>query len=350
MGLPDLGNILRRAACATKVHHAWRRMHRDELLVVMYHGVTEDAAVARRWWHHVHAKDFERQIRYLRDHYDVLSIDDALAAHWNGGLQRPTACVTFDDGYLNNKTVALPVLRKYGVPATVYLATGMMGTDRLLWTVELHSAFEITSATDIDLTQFGMGTVPLHGDRARTTAYEEVVEHLKELSPQERERTLRNLFDQLRASANQNVTQAFAMMHWLDANEMTTSGLITFGGHTVNHEIVSRLTDDDVRYEITESMREVEAQLTATTRTFAYPNGGRADFDDRAAEAVRAAGGIGAVSTIEGLCQAGDDRFAIKRIGVGSDMTFDQFRLLTSGVIPDIKRMMLTLRRRISNT
>lgn len=338
---PGIGTPLRSLACTLGAHRVWQRAYRHKLLVVMYHGVTDDRAVARRWWHHVYTGDFEQQLRYLQRHYETLPLDDALRAHWSGGLERPTACITFDDGYLNNRTAALPVLERLGIPATIYLATGMIGTTRRLWTVELDFAFKSASATEVDLSPVGLGRQAIADRLSRYRVFEKVLGLVKEISPAERTPLLESLYEQLAAPDDPIAHEPFRMMQWNDAEQMAGGGLVTFGAHTVNHEIVSRLTSEDVQKEITESMAEVERRVSAVTKTFAYPNGGRTDFDSRAVAAVKTAGGIGAVTTVEGLCDAAEDHYAIKRIGVGSDTGFDQFRLLTSGAISDLKRLRL---------
>ncbi len=129
----------------------------------------------------------------------------------------------------------------------------------------------------------------------------------------------------------------FAPLTWDDARAMASSGLVDFGAHTVSHEILSRLPREDMRREVTESCAAVRDRLNLDKITFAYPNGGREDFDDHCKVAVRAAGATCALSTIEGLCQPGDDLFELRRIGIGRDMTPARFAVMCSGMLSSLK-------------
>ena len=340
------GWAARRLACGVGVHRVAHRLHRDHLLIVMYHGVTDDPEQARRWWHHVHLSDFERQLRYLTQHYDIQPLDEALERLWSGALDRPTACITFDDGYRNNLTVALPALERFGAPATVYLATGMIGTASRLWTVELDHACSTMVLPTLDLACVGRSVLPTPDSVARRRAFDVLVAKLKQVSPSERARALDELFAQMGHTLGRVEDDGFAMMDWDEVRRMAGSPLVRFGGHTVNHEIVARLDSHALEREIRGSIETVTQNVASVSRTFAYPNGSASDFDARAVEAVRAAGCVAAVSTIEGLCRRDTDRFALKRIAVGNDTTLDQFRLLTSGLIPDLRALVARLKPR----
>jgi peptidoglycan/xylan/chitin deacetylase (PgdA/CDA1 family) len=104
------------------------------------------------------------------------------------------------------------------------------------------------------------------------------------------------------------------------------TGVVTFGGHTVQHEIVSRLADDEVVREIAGSVAEVRAQVPdAVSATFAYPNGRRIDYDARAAAAVVAAGCTAAMTTIDGLNEPATPPLELRRLVVGGDMSHHEF-------------------------
>jgi peptidoglycan/xylan/chitin deacetylase (PgdA/CDA1 family) len=333
------GRAARRLACSVGLHRAAHRQHRQHLVILMYHGLTDDVDQAARWWHLVHRSDFERQLQYLTDHYDVQPLDEALDSLWTGHLGDATACITFDDGYRNNLTIGLPTLQRFNVHATIYIATGMIGTTSRLWTIELDHAFATVDRASVDLSKLGLPVVSCADQRGRRRAFDMVVARLKQLSPADRTTALDELYKQMGHVPGSAAHDAFQMMDWDDVSTMDASPLIRFGGHTVNHEIVSRLDNDTVRREIRDSIDAVKQHVRSISGTFAYPNGGADDFDARAITAVRKAGCVGAVSTIEGLCKRNTARYGLKRIAVGSDTTFDQFRLLTSGLISDLRGM-----------
>jgi peptidoglycan/xylan/chitin deacetylase (PgdA/CDA1 family) len=326
--------------CALGLHHVARWLHRRQLLILAYHGVSERPGL-RSWWHLVPADQFTQQLRYLTRHYRLLSLDDALRELWSGELKQPTACLTFDDGYHNNCTVALPILRAFQAPATVYLATGMVGTNRRLWSVVLESAFVATSATSVTLE--GTPTVvhlPADSDGRRTLAHA-VIDQLKLLPPAARDPVLADLHAQLGDGRGGAASDDFAMMNWADARTMEATGLVSFGGHTMNHEIVSRLDEQELECEIDGCLSALRGNLTRVSPTFAFPNGRPEDFDERSIAVLRRAGAVAALSTIAGLNNRATNSFALRRISVGDGLTYNAFRLQTSGLVSALKSWLL---------
>ena len=333
---------LERIMCLLQAPRFFRWLNRRKLLIVCYHGVRADDA-AESHWLLLPRKQLAEQLGYLARHYRCVPVDEALAALRAGALSGPTACVTFDDGYATNRTMALPILESLRVPATIYLTTGLIGTDHRLWTTTLELAILRASKRELDLSALGEGVVPLAGATERRHAATRAVDALKLLALHERRAILDRIHAELRADGTDD-SNAFALMGWQDAQAMLQTGLITFGGHTVNHDILSRVDDARVIAEVEGSMHTVKVMLGETTRTFAFPNGREIDFDARAVAAVQRAGGVAAMSTREGLNGSDEDFFALRRVVVGPEMTLDAFRLQTAGVVVAMKSLLRRIR------
>ena len=332
-----LGRLLRRVLCLAGAHHLSRWFHRRELLIVGYHGLAAEEDSPHDYWHLVALREFEAQLRYLTRHYEILPLDQAIEKLRSRSIRHPTAAITFDDGYRNNRTVGLAVLQRFRVPATVFLTTGLIGTRRTVWPVEVLLAFEHSEATSVDLQSLGLGSVHLTDAPRRLALARTVAERVKHMPSRERQTILAAVHRQL-GGERQTDPGAFQMMSWQEASEMQGTGLVSFGGHTVHHQILSMLDDDTLESEIRDSIHAVEERLGTVTGTFAYPNGQPQDFDRRAVDALRRTGATAAVTTIEGLNGPETEPFSLRRINIGADTSWDQFRLLTSGLIPTIKR------------
>lgn len=329
------GRVKRAAMAAARglgVDALARRANARRLLVVCYHGVRDDDAPDRHWLL-VPRREFDRQIRYLTERYRCVSLDEGVAELRAGRLRAPTACVTFDDGYLNNRTVALPVLERYRVPAVVYLPTALIDRGELPWPTRLELAFRDTSAAAVDLESLGLGRPRLTGEAARAATGRAAVLALKRLPDAVAAARTRELLAALGESATARGA-SWRMMTWDDVHAVARGGLVTFGAHTVEHRMLSRLTDADVEREIADSVRAVAAATTALSGTFAYPNGRPIDFDARAQAAVRRAGCVAAVSTIEGLNDGDVDPYALRRLSVGQHMSLGEFALRAAGAVP----------------
>lgn len=329
-----LHDLLAAVACAIGIHHLFRWLNRKRLLIVAYHGVVDGRLPdGCPEWHHLDRADFERQLGYLAGHYRIVPIDDALQSPDHTGL----ACITFDDGYVNNRTHALPVLHAARAPATIYLTTGLIGSDRVLWTVKLEAAIRLTTVPEVDLETIGLGMVAVGGQSARIELSRRIIGRLKRLKPSARDVALISILDQVGLPPDAAL-EPFQMLTWRQVADMEATGLTTFGGHTVHHEIVSNLDQAGLESEVRGSITAVRNATERPSATFAYPNGGRRDFTLAAKQVVQSAGSIAALSTIPGLNDEAIDRYELRRIVVGRGMTFNRFRLATAGVLSAFRK------------
>ena len=79
----------------------------------------------------VDARRFDELCGWLKGWFNMLSLDDAVARIKTGTLPTRAACITFDDGYADNYQVALPILRRHGLTATFFVATGFLDGGRM---------------------------------------------------------------------------------------------------------------------------------------------------------------------------------------------------------------------------
>ena len=332
------------AAVSLGIDAIGRRRMGGRLLIVCYHGVV-DARESPHWLH-VTRRAFARQLEHLARHVDSRPLDDALAQLAAGTLSRPTACVTFDDGYRNNRTVALPELQRVGVPATIYLATGLLGGAGWLWSTRLERAF---AAAPPDADWAAVRAAALDGpapddadaatlaatlraaDAPRARLAKAAVEYLKLLPQADRRAREARLHEALRAAPDDDFGDC-ALLTWDEVRAMDAGGLVTFGAHTVHHEIVRRLDDAALAREIGDSVAAVAAHVARPSRTFAYPNGRAQDFDARAERVLREAGVTAAVSTIGGVNASDTPPFALRRLVVGPALSPAAFRLRAAGL------------------
>ncbi len=313
--------------CAGGVDTLYRHGNRAQLLIVGYHGVRLPQDPPH--WLLLPLDQFRRQVDYLRRHYTVLPMDEALDALREGRLPERAAVITFDDGYLNNRTLAWPVLREAGLPCTIYLTTGLLGTDDLLWTTAVEMAARRTRirVEDVTLAWPSDHPTPHHPASGNISSWCKDV--LKSLPPQEREIVL----DRLGLPVSDETAgrhPGFRMMTPADVQALAQDG-VTFGGHTVRHPTLSTLDDVTLREEIERSIGDVRRLTRSLTSTFVYPNGTWSDFDDRCTPILKALDIRGALTTVEGHNSPETDPYQLRRIVVGDDSSLGEFRLRVSG-------------------
>ena len=302
------------------------------LSVLMYHGTTAaPLAIADPCF--ILRDEFAAQMQWLADmKVDVLPLPEAVASLCSGRLRRPCVALTFDDGYRSNLTQTLPVLERHGFPATVFLTTGLTGTDRTLWPSRLNLA--LSHSTQDRLIWAGQSFfLSTPEDRIATLArLQQGVKTVAGNAPGAAVAEIEALLGT--GEVRVGPDSPFAMMTPDDIGACLRSGLIDFGAHTVSHPLLSRLDDARLTMEISGSIAAVEALTGRACRSFAYPNGQRTDFDRRAIDALRKRGIQTAVAAIEGPNAPTADPMQIRRWGIGPNVSRKRFGGVALNVVP----------------
>jgi len=317
--------------CAVGVPALARWRMRRKLTILMFHGV-ELAPLSPPCWHVIDLTLFRREMAYVRRHFNVLPIEEALERLAAGTLPDYAAALTFDDGTKNIATYAAPVLRELSLPAGIFLATGPMGTDQALWPDRLWLAFAQTETTEADLTPLGLGTRSLYSASHRGEAYAASVSRLKDLPDDERMSLLESVLTSI-GWADDTDPGPFRLLSWDEAREIARDGHVALYPHSLTHPILSQCTDEKVENEIAESCLAVQRETGRAPTIFAYPNGRSQDFDERAKAVLRRHGIRWALSAAEGFADPYSDPLALPRVLIGNDLSFARFRLHISGAL-----------------
>lgn len=256
----------------------------------------------------MHAERFDRLMGQLARSFRVLPLGEALTAMDAGRLPMGALSVTFDDGYADNAEVALPILRRHGLRATFFVATGFLDGGRMF----NDSVIEIlrhARGDTIDLDGFGLGRLPLTGAAQRRAAVDRLLPTVKYLALEQRESAIAELS---RAAGSPSLPRDL-MMRSAQVQELHRAGM-EIGGHTVRHPILRVLPDPEARAEIAGGRDALQALIDAPVEVFAYPNGvpGQ-DYDERHVAMVRELGFRAAVSTRAGTAGPASDRFQMPR-------------------------------------
>jgi len=260
---------------------------------------------------------FEQQIAHLRQHYTVLTLTEAVDRLRTRDLPPRAVSVTFDDGYRDNFECALPILKKYGIPATFFVVTGVLeGKSRFLWD-------EVTSRVRQIRDEGTAGTLlrePIPGwlaeklrllaagEPADRTA-EQVVGSMNRVPPGERE-------DGLAALRRVTPDSAYAdppVMSWDEVREMRRAGML-LGAHTQTHPFLDELDLAAARSEIEGSIRTLEEHLGEPISLFSYPRG---RFKDDLKPLLQELGIEAAVTTELGRNAPGVNPYELRRFDAG---------------------------------
>ncbi len=200
--------------------------------ILMYHSVDYNDKITKL---SINPKDFASQMDFLhKNKYNVVTLEN-LVTYIKDKKDIPpkTIAITFDDGYYNNYEYAYPILKKYNLPATIYIIVSKIG--------------------------------------------------------------------------------APGYMGWKEIKEISDSGLITIGSHTISHKWLPAMGTINLKSELADSKAIIEKQIGKPVNTLCYPIGAH---DDRVELAVKSAGYTCAVATNPGRFSPIDDLYAIKRIKI----------------------------------
>ena len=240
--------------------------------------------------------------------FQVVPLDQAARQLTAGELPSRALAITFDDGYADNLEVAMPILRGLGLTATVFVSTGFLDGGRM-WNDAVIECLRRTHLVKIDLADFGLAPAVLNGPASRRQVIEQLLPKVKYAVPSQREHMLDRLHDLCgRPDLPNNL-----MLTTEGVRKLKQSGL-DVGAHSVNHPILSTLSEADALREMADSRAMLQAVVEAPISLFAYPNGQPGtDFDARHKAMARQLGFQAAVSTRKGVARAGDDLFELPR-------------------------------------
>ena len=282
-----------------------RRRERPVLQIFQYHRINDDGDP---FLGGLAIEAFRAQMQYLARTFPIVSLDEIAKGEFHD--QHPyCAAVTFDDGYRDNFVCAFPILKRLGIPATIFLATGYIETGQLPWYDQVRLAFKLSTRAHFCIDRGGPGG-SLKVACSRLSVMERTLGWLRRTPESERRSALDQVFHELGVASDVNL--AGEMLRWEDIRQMSKHK-ISFGGHTVTHPVLSRIPAADLKPEIEGSKRTIEKRLQKPVEHFAYPFGRAEDFNSDAKHAVRAAGFTTAVTGIWGLNEPGDDPFLLKR-------------------------------------
>jgi peptidoglycan/xylan/chitin deacetylase (PgdA/CDA1 family) len=270
----------------------WRaagRQLRGRPLIVTYHRVLppaegldlSQAGIV------VSTSTFERQLKVLRGLFQVVPLAEAA-----GGEDPELGAITFDDGWADNHTHALPILNRLGLPATLFVTTGLIGTSRLFWPERLAYLLADPARAKVHTAAFdgldpqveaALSEAAAASAAALPAALDRLIERAKVLSDEDREQMLDLVAQQVGRDPARLPPR---LLTWHQVGEMQAAG-IEIGAHGVTHAILTRLEPARAVAEIRDSREQVGRALGRAADAFAYPNG---DATPELARAVAEAG------------------------------------------------------------
>lgn len=288
------------------------------LTIFLFHGVLKsfDYEIRNYTRKHIEADYFERLLIEWSQSGTPLSMDEVIDYARRGVAFPPRSfAITFDDGFLNNLTVAAPVLARMKLPATFYVTSGFIDQNAMSWVDRMEWAMERHSSGTLSL-PWRTGPVTFSSVAERISIMDEIRRVAKS------DRSVNR--DDLAVSINRNLGETPVVaspdpldqkMTWTQVRELGSNPLFLIGGHSHTHPILSFLNDSELKAEIDQSLELLAKHLGYRTHHYAYPEGLSHCFDERVISLLKQ-GGVHCCPTAISGVNTNEDLFHLLRVMV----------------------------------
>ena len=300
-----------------KVFDIIRHFQKKRVIILMYHRFS-----SKREPFKIQQSVFENQIRFLiKKKYNFIRLQhySEVLNNRRDDLPDNSVIVTIDDGYMDNFTYAYPILRRYTIPATIFLVTDFIDKKFWLWPNKLEFILKRSKLKSFEF--------PLENktDQFLVDNFQNwhktqlsIFDYCRMLKDDKKNAFLDELAKHLKVDVPEQTVSDFQPLTWDQIIEMGKRK-IEFGSHTCSHPILSKISSKEVEHELLNSKKQIESQLDAEVTSFCYPNGQPEDINNTILNLVKTAGYHCAVSTVKGFNTSRSERFFLNRTSFASD-------------------------------
>jgi len=269
---------------------------------------------------------FRRQLDFVSRHFTPVRSEAVVAWAENGkAMPKSPIVITFDDGYRDNRTVALPILQEAGLVADFFICPWYITNRRLFWWDKMAYCVRRSDGPALSLSYPRRLELPLGDPDEREAARRRLLHVAKRTPRLDFDRMLAELQAAAGVELNEPAAARELLMTWDDVRELAVAGM-GVGSHSMSHRLLAMSDAATVAKELTRSRRAIEHETGRPVRTLAYPVG---SFDDRTQALAREAGYRLAYAYSGGISRLKvSNRMALKRLAVERFVTMPYFRAL----------------------
>jgi len=288
---------------------------RPSFIVVNYHRIYDTASVETDFDSDVFGHSaiaFERHVAWLSEHCNILTEGGLIQALADGLPQgKPNVVITFDDGYIDNFEIAVPILQKYGASASFFVPYQSIENREVGW---WDLAAWCLKKTDKNSLNIAGEHLSLDCPESKYLATRAVHGIFKAKKHEETGGLIAQLSAETGVELPSHDLQSRELMSWEQLRQMIAMGM-SIGSHTMSHRVLSRIDDKEQDWEIIDSKLKISERLGTDVRSIAYPVGKKDSFNSYSLKACEKAGYDLAYSFYSGTYKDSlPDKFDIKRV------------------------------------
>lgn len=331
----------------------WRYFNRNKIIILMIHGVgdnPEDGSWLPMWRRHGE-RQLDKAMEVLSKKYNFISMDDAESMLRGDAPVKPYSLViTFDDGYRDSVTRAMPILRKYNAPGIIYIATDYIEKREPYWVDRIDYALQKAVALG-KVIEINGETIDLNGLSfvESSDLYKRLRLQLKyNKNDYDFTESVHQLANYLEEQAECSLSDVFeedywsALLRWDEIQQYSKEPDISFGSHTVGHFRLALIDVDKARDELLRSKEILSSKLSQCCRHFCYPAG---SYNLSIANQLNEVGYASGVTCDEGLNCVGDDMMTLKRFNCTTTSSMAQVLVETSGLYQVVSALVKGVKR-----
>jgi len=292
-------------------------LNEDSFVIFLFHGVIKNSKYEIRNYNQKHMESnlFAECIKVLKDNGKSFSMNDLLDPDFNKkNLPPKSFAITFDDGFENNLSIAAPILYDFNIPATIYITTEFIEKNAMSWIDRIEFVLENTSSKTI-YAHWLNKKIDIINNQTKINFLNSVRNFVKN-SPDCNPNTFAN--DLCEQNGYPNILSSDdpidKKMSWKQVSEANKSDLITIGGHSHTHSILSYLGTKQLNYEIDKSLELLDKKADVQSLHYSYPEGLEHCYSDNVINELKKRGVRCCPTAISGTNNALDDLFYLKRI------------------------------------
>lgn len=291
----------------------------NPVTILCYHTLSSDRGGVDGWTA-LRVSDFQAQLTDLQNHYDIVSLDNALTEPTG---KRPRLVLSFDDGDRGLHKHLLPIVRASGLPVIIYVATEQFETGQPFWFDRVVNALQGGCKVSVD--GLGQWVLPAEEGSAHWAVLGEVLQALKEADHSARD----TLANQVVAQGNTTQTSPLGPMQLDELRTLAATPGVTIGAHSHGHELLDQIPLEQARESIARSRRLLQDWTGQEVRHFAFPNG---NHTAGLRNTVADLGFTSAAILEDRLVNQQADPYALPRISIGRYDSRDRVRLRLVGL------------------
>lgn len=287
-------------------------------VIFLFHGVIHANTHPVRNYNkkHLPLDEFTAILESLCRSGAAVSMPQIVSASLGADPLPPRAfAVTFDDGFENVYSVAAPVLRRLGLPATFYFTTKFVDENAPSWVDMIDYAVEITSSFRLSL-PFVAGPRVYDTPRKKRELLESIRGFVKSNPAIDPYEFAEEVWRQLDVKVMKPDPELDQKLSWEKVRALADDDLFTIGGHSHTHRILEYLSQAELGEEIATSLNKLRSNINKPIKHYSYPEGLANCYSDRVIAALKSHGIVCSPTAEHGVNRLGDDLFRLKRIAV----------------------------------